>query len=134
MSTRTTRRWSALAVCAVAFALPAAAWAEDLKYLATLHPTSGDPAASGQAEWRLDPSTGQIRLKVEVQNVASTNLAMAFVNQRFVGFILISDGSGELDLDTFQGDAIPRVKSGSPALIRRASDGGVILMGAFVKE
>src|SRR5262245_31647620 len=125
---------TALAVCAAAFAVPAAAHAADVKFRANFTATPADPLADGHAEWRLDTQTGQLRLSVEVEDVASTNLAMAFVNGRFVGVLVIVNGFADLNLDSFKGDRIPRVTNGTLAEVRRASDGALLLFGTFVPD
>jgi hypothetical protein len=102
-------------VAAVATVLLAASpvFAGEVVYAATLKPTDADPSATGQAVWSLDTGTGGKRLTVAVQNVQSTYLARAFVSGRFVGFLLIAGGSGELDLDSLQGDTVPYVPPGA---------------------
>src|SRR5262249_23671458 len=102
--------------------LPATAVADEIKFLADLNPTPVEPLADGLADWTMNTTTGQVRLTIDVDGIATTNLVMAFVNKRFVGYILIAGGSGSLVLDSSLGDGIPRVKNGTLAEMRRAGD------------
>jgi hypothetical protein len=72
--------------------LPSAALAADIRFRAEFTATAADPLADGHADWRLDTQTGVRRLSVEVEDVASTTQAMAFVNGRFVGMLNIVNG------------------------------------------
>jgi hypothetical protein len=121
-------------VSVATLAMPTVAQALEIRFRADLFPTPADPNAGGRADWVLDTETSIVRLNIQVEDVATTNLARAFVNNRFVGFIIISNGSGELELDTSLGDAVPRVKSGTSAVIRRSSDNVIILAGIFVQR
>jgi hypothetical protein len=111
--------------------MPCAAKASEIDYRAQLTGTAADPLATGRAIWRLNTETGQRQLDIRVENVSSTSLAMAFVGGRFVGYLIIVNGSASLSLDSFAGDAVPRVTAGSAAEVRRVADGVIILSGTF---
>jgi hypothetical protein len=122
----------------VAWLAGAAAWllacssafAGEVVMAADLKPTDADPTASGHAVWTLDTGTGVKTLSITVQGVQSTYLARAFVNHRFVGYLLVSDGAAQLNLDSSKGDAVPRVPPGAPVDVLDA-DQQLILQGTF---
>jgi hypothetical protein len=119
-------------VAAVLLAAPPV-FAGEVVYAATLKATDDDPSATGQAVWSLETGTRGKRLTVAVQNVQSTDLAQAFVSGRFVGYLLIAGGSGGLDLDSFQGDKVPRAQASSLVLITIA-DQVPILYGTLMPD
>jgi hypothetical protein len=128
------RKLAGLLAAALVLGLPAIATAADIKFRADFTATQTDPLADGHADWRLNTVTGQITLSVEVEDVASTTTAFAYVNGRFVGVLNIVNGFADLNLDNTQGDRIPRVTNGTVAQVRRASDGALILFGTFAQD
>ncbi len=134
MVSTSVKTMAGLLVATAMLGLPGTASAEDIKFRADLVATSVDPLASGHADWSLDTQNGQRKLSVEVEDVASTTVALAYVNGRFVGVLNIVNGFADLNLDSQQGDRFPRVTTGSTAQVRRASDGALILSGTFLPD
>jgi hypothetical protein len=118
------------AALAVVLITASTVWAQQILLEGQLFATPVDPTATGQAVWSLDTDNGERQLTITLQDVQSTYLAHAFVNGRFVGFIMISGGSGQLALDNFDGDAVPRAAPGSPVVITNA-DQVTILQGTL---
>jgi hypothetical protein len=125
------RKIAGLFVAALVLGLPSVASAVEIRFRAELNATAQDPLASGHADWRLDTQTGQRRLSVEVEDVASTNQAYATVNGRFVGVLNIVNGFADLNLDSQNGNPIPRATTGTVVQVRRSSDNVLILSGTF---
>jgi hypothetical protein len=126
-----TRKLAGLLVAAIVLGLPAVASAADIRFRAEFTATSNDPRADGHADWRLNTVTGQRTLSVEVEDVASTTQAVAIVGRRSVGVLNIVNGFADLNLDSTQGDLIPRAGAGTTVEVRRLSDGAVLLFGTF---
>jgi hypothetical protein len=106
------------------------AFAGEVVMVANPRPTEADPTASGRAVWTLDTGSGVKRLSITVQGVQSTYLGFAFVNNRFVGYLLVSDGAAQLNLDSSKGDPVPRASPGAPVVVLNA-DQQLILQGSF---
>jgi hypothetical protein len=131
----TTHIRKAAGLClALVFALPVAAFAAETRFEAHLMPTREDPRASGRASVQTD--AGLVTLTLQVDNVASTDLAMVLVQGRFVGLLEIVDGVGALSLQATNraGAAIPQVQAGSPIEVIAIDDDAVILHGRLRRQ
>jgi plastocyanin len=86
-----------------------------------------DPNATGRAafEMRANRST----LSVAVTNVVSTTSVDVFVNGNFVGTITLdSNGNGELDLNTANGDMVPNLHDGDEIEVYDAADDVTLIL------
>lgn len=133
---------AALAALALATFLPRFGYADgdgdgrdqgEVRLEATLTATHADPRASGQAEFEKRP--GRKELRVDVKDITSTDLVDVFANSRFLGRIELRGGSGRLELNTQNGDHVPRLRAGEKVRVFDARrDGTVILVGTLVSH
>ncbi len=133
---------AALAALALVAALPLRGFADgdgdgrnqgEVRLEATLTPTHADPRASGRIEFE-KRSDGK-ELRVDVQDITSTDVVDVFANGRFLGRIELRGGSGRLELNTQNGDHVPKLRAGERVRVLDARDDmRVILVGTLVSH
>ncbi len=133
---------AALAALALVAALPLRGFADgdgdgrnrgEVRLEAALTPTRADPQASGRVEFEKRP--GRKELRVDVQNITSTDVVDVFANGRFLGRIELRGGSGRLELNTQNGDHVPKLRAGERVRVLDARDDmRVILVGTLVSH
>jgi hypothetical protein len=117
----------ALSALALLVAVPGWALADAI-YSLQLRPTVYAPCASGQVEWGYETILGHnphahTLFSVAVQNVYSTDLVELRINGvPFDQLISLTDGQGELSLDTDQGNSPPWLNCGDLVEIYDAID------------
>ncbi len=119
-----------LVLIAIVFAVtPVLAGSTWVKTRISLKATDNEPLASGKAIFR-DRDLGLRRkLNVEVQDVISATSVNVIVDGETVGSITLVAGTGELELDTNDGDTVPFVFAGTLVKIKNVSNGDVLLKG-----
>ena len=118
-----------VALCLLA-ALPLTVRADDVTHEATLKTTGVDPDAHGTAKFEVK-NDNRLRLKIEVEDIFSTDVVAVFINGDFLTFIGLSGGRGELKLDTDDGDVVPVINTGDVIDIADATNGTLLLEGVF---
>jgi hypothetical protein len=135
------RKRNVIAVLAALMVLAAVpGWAmADAIYLLRLRPTMYEPCASGQVEWgyetRLRPPHIHTLFHVAVQDVLSTDLVEVRINGVPLDqLISLTDGHGELSLDSDWGDDPPWLDPGHLVEIYDAYDRTTLLLWGVVDE
>ncbi|SRR5579871_3533344 len=133
---------AALVALALMAALPLSGFADgdgdgrnqrEVRLEATLSPAHADPRASGQVEF--EKRTGRKELRVDVQDIISTDVVDVFADSRFVGRIELRGGSGRLELNGQNGDHVPNVRAGERVRVLDARHNTtVILVGTLVSH
>jgi hypothetical protein len=123
----------ALAAFALLTALPATVRADrdGVRLEAILTASDADPDAFARAEFR-DQGRGRLRLDVEVEDVASTDMVVVLINGTPVAAIALDEnGDGQIDLETQRGDTVPAISAGDVITIADADSGTLLLQGTF---
>jgi hypothetical protein len=110
-----------LAVVAALLLMPGTAQAAVFTLSAKLFPNDFDPTATGRVEWQFDGDDGSMRLTVDVGGITIDDEVFVLINWRFVGTMQLVEGKGHMNLNTNNGDLVPRAKAGHPVLIFSAS-------------
>jgi hypothetical protein len=99
------------------------------RFTARLQSTHADPQASGRVVWQAGPEGREPRLRIRVKKVTSTNLAVAFIDERFAGEFPIVKGTGELHQVRLRADGgrIPAVRASSTVEVFALEDQVLIL-------
>jgi hypothetical protein len=110
--------------------VPASSFAAVFKLKAVMAGTELDPGASGNATWEFDTSNNRMRLSVEGEDITLGESVFVFVNWRFIGEATLVNGFFDINLDTQDGDIVPRVKNGhNVSILSNAC--WLVLEGAF---
>jgi hypothetical protein len=133
---------AALAALALIAALPRCGFADgdgdgrnqrEVRLEAALTPTHADPRASGRVEF--EKRSGRKDLRVDVQDITSTDVVDVFADGRFLGQIALRGGSGRLELNSQNGDHVPNLRAGERVRVLDAGDNAkVILVGTLVSH
>ena len=128
-------RWNLplrLAAVVLWMTMPAIARAEFTFLRARLAPTEVEPLASGRAltfQTYTHPFEGG--LAVRVHDVFTVDTVAVLINNEFVTTILLTDGSGEVKLNSSHGDHVPLILEGDILDIVNPDDGTLLLEGVF---
>lgn len=95
---------------------------------ATLVGTSSTPAASGKARW--EQRSDRTRFKLEVENTTTSGQHAVKVNGVAVTTVSVSDGKGEIELDSRHGHIIPTMQAGDRVAVF-SPEGVVIAEGVL---
>jgi hypothetical protein len=136
MLTRQRNLVAGLAAVMLLAAVPGTASA-DVIFLLRLRQTVYEPFASGQVAWgyetSLRPPHAHTLFGVQVQDIFSTDLVEVRINgvplDQLIG---LTDGQGELSLDSDWGDDPPWLISGDLVEIYDAYDGVTLLLSGVV--
>jgi hypothetical protein len=77
---------------------------------ARLRASSADPLSSGHATWERRPD--RVKFSTEVEDVTTSGAHEIRVNRRTLGFVTVTQGFGDLNLDSRRGDKVPLMRSG----------------------
>jgi hypothetical protein len=127
-----------LAALMLLAAVPGGAMADAI-YLLRLRPTAYQPSASGQVEWgyetQLHPPHFHTLFHVLVQDVLSTDLVEVRINGVPLDqLIRLTDGNGELSLDSDWGDDPPWLEPDDLVEIYDAYDRTTLLLWGVVED
>jgi hypothetical protein len=136
MLTRKRNLVAGLAALTLLAAVPGTAMADAI-YLLRLRPTVDAPFASGEVAWGFEasfrPPHPHTLFDVQVQDIFSTDLVEVRINGVPLDqLISLTDGQGELSLDSDWGDDPPWLKSGVRVEIYDAYDGVTLLLWGVV--
>lgn len=93
-----------------------------------LQGSAASEKASGKAKW--EQRSGRRKFSVEVEDVSSKGKHTVDVNGKTVGYVTITGGFGDLNLDSRLGHTVPALKSGDLVDVTD-SDGVLILSGSL---
>lgn len=88
--------------------------------------TDAAPGASGSARFEMRQDRRELR--VEVEDVVSTDAADVFVNGDFIGAIVLNGGRGQLELNSRNGDQVAILQDGDEIEIVDATDDATLLL------
>jgi hypothetical protein len=136
MLTRKRNLVAGLAALMLLAAGPGTATADAI-YLLRLRPTVYEPFACGEVEWgyetSLHPPHAHTLFDVQVSDIFSTDLVEVRINGVPLDqMISLTDGQGELSLDSDWGDDPPWLNSGDLVEIYDANDGVTLLLWGVV--
>jgi hypothetical protein len=103
------------------------ATSSEIRMLADLNPTSGS-IADGRADYR--ERDNSMRLNVEVEDVSPNSTFTVEVSGESIGTITTSSfGTGELELNTNDGQVVPKILGGDLVEIFQGAE--LVLSGGF---
>lgn len=89
--------------------------------------TDADPNATGEVSYEKRPD--RATLGVAVAGVTSTGMVDVFVNGSLIGTVVLDgSGSGELDLNTLNGDNVPDLQDGDEIEVYDAVDDTTLIL------
>lgn len=98
-----------------------------------LTPTHAEPRASGRVEF--EKRSGRKELRVDVQDITSTDVVDVFADGHFIGRIELRGGSGRLELNSQNGNRVPNLRAGEKVRVIDATDEATVLLtGTLVSQ